>query len=136
MERRLLPINDLMLGLRTLASSTGASEILNAPSIDIDRQKDKTTIRIGLPGVSSDELDVEVDNYIVTVSVEKRATEEENEDERTYAKREWFAGYKQSFSLSKDVDPANVTAELKDGLLTIVLPVSENKKSRKVEVKS
>lgn len=124
MERRLLPLNDLVLGLRTLASNAGAT--FDVPSVGIDKTKDKTTIHLGLPGVSPEEVNVEVDNYTVTISVEKN-------EEAEGAK--WFSGFKQAFSVPKDVDTAKVTAELKDGLLTLVLPVSEEKQSRKIEVK-
>lgn len=134
MDRLSSPINDLLFGLREFANKPGVVEVFNTPRLDVDKGKDKTLIRIGLPGVSPEDLNVEVDNHTISVSVVKEETTE-SEDGESSQKRAWFAGWKQTFPLSKDVDTENVTAELKDGLLTLVLPVSEEKKSRKIEVK-
>lgn len=134
MDRLSSPINDLLFGLRELTNKPGVVEVFNTPRLDVDKSKDKTLIRIGLPGVSPEDLNVEVDNHTISVSVVKEETTE-SEDGESSQKRAWFAGWKQTFPLSKDVDTENVTAELKDGLLTLVLPVSEEKKSRKIEVK-
>lgn len=97
----------------------------SAPRTEIKQENDKTVIYIGLPGVQAEDLDIEVDQDRVSISVK----EENAEDNLS-----WFAGHKQKFPLPKGVDTAQVTADLKDGLLTVVLPVSKDKQSRKVNV--
>lgn len=122
-------------------------EVVSASNVEVKPEKNKTTVLFGLPGVDPEDLDVEVDNHTVSVSVAKpertetetpvegeTADADKSEDKAKDEPKSWYEGFKQSIPLPKDVSPEDVTAELKNGLLTVVLPVSENKRARKVNV--
>lgn len=103
------------------------------PAVDITESDDEFRVTAELPGVSADDIDVEVEEDELVLRGEKQTqTEEEGEDyhitERSYG--EFF----RRFSLPSSVDAEKVTAEMKDGELVVRLPKTEQATGRKIEI--
>lgn len=103
-----------------------------------DAMSDDKTYRITmeLPGVAEADIDVSVDEGLVTVKGEKKTSREEKGETWYFSERQ-FGSFSRSFRLPGDADPAKVSADLKDGVLTLSIgkmAAGEASKVRKVPI--
>ena len=107
------------------------------PKIDIKDKKDSIVVKAELPGMAEEEVDVEISDGVMTISGEKKE-EKENPpaggEEGYYYKESHTGGFSRSFTLPADVIAEKAEAEMKDGVLSIVIPKIEPKKATKVKV--
>ena len=100
--------------------------------VDIRISDDEYMVEAFLPGVTTDDLDIQIESNVVTIKGELKI--ERNEDDR-YLLRERPSGmFQRSIELPDDVDADKVEAELKNGVLTLRLPKSELAKPRKIKI--
>ncbi len=91
-------------------------------------------IEIDAPGVSLEDIDVEVERNHLTVSVERR---EMADNERTEVVRGRAMGrFSRRFYLSESLDGSSVEAGYENGILTLSIPVTEKAKARKIEIQA
>ena len=104
------------------------------PPVDIyETEKHDLVLRAELPGLSREDIDVTVENATIVIKGEKKfdpAVQEEHyrRVERTYGT------FHRSFTLPNTVDATKVSAEFKNGVLTITLPFKEEAKPRTINV--
>ena len=103
------------------------------PPIDVREREDRLEFTAELPGLKKDDIDITVEDRVLTLSGERKfeSTEEKNgyhRIERSYGR------FTRSFTLPHEVDQDNVKATFEDGLLTIEIPKSEEAKPRKIEI--
>lgn len=100
--------------------------------MDLYQAKDSYVLSTDLPGVDPDSITVDIDNGVLTVSA-KRDTAPEGEVQ--WITNERFTGtYRRQITLSDTVDTEQVSADYRNGVLTITLPVAERAKSRKISI--
>ncbi|MDE3080417.1 MAG: Hsp20/alpha crystallin family protein [Paracoccaceae bacterium] len=92
-----------------------------APASEASSNDTAYAIAIELPGVAEEDIQMTLDDGVVTVSGEKRTAREE-EGESWYFSERQFGSFSRSFRLPPDADEAGVAATLKDGVLTITVP--------------
>lgn len=113
----------------------GGSPASRAPRfmpMDLYQAKDSYVLSTDLPGVDPDSITVDIDNGVLTVSA-KRDTAPEGEVQ--WITNERFTGtYRRQITLSDTVDTEQVSADYRNGVLTITLPVAERAKSRKISI--
>jgi HSP20 family molecular chaperone IbpA len=109
---------------------TRAQEQYIAPPVDIYETSDGLTLVADLPGVSREDLSVDVKDDVLTI--QGRAKHALPADP-TYAEFELVNFFRQ-FQLSDAVDINRITAELKHGVLTLHLPKAEAAKPKKIQV--
>ena len=97
-----------------------------APASDARLSDDGYTITVELPGVSEDDIDLTVNEGVVTIKGEKQAEREEKGDTWYFSERQ-YGSFSRAFRLPADADETAVEAELKDGVLTVTVPKSEPK---------
>jgi HSP20 family protein len=106
-----------------------------APSLDVSETANEVTVQAELPGVDPKDLDITVTGERLTISGEKR--EESEKKEKNYHHREIRSGsFSRTVQLPAGVDPQQVTAEHKNGTLTIRIKKSEQAAARKINVKT
>lgn len=104
---------------------------LNFP-IDIMADNDAFTIKALLPGVSADDLDIQIVNEIVTISGEVKA---DHEEDANYLMAEIPGGkFHRVITLPVPLNAANVEASLENGVLTLVVPKAEEAKPRTIKI--
>ena len=111
-----------------------ARQSVRVPKIDvIERDKD-ILIRVEMPGVEKKDLEVSVSDSALTIKgVVSRASKEQKKD---YFRCEIAQGnFSRSLSFPAGVDASNISANLKDGILEVLLPKEESAQRRTVEVK-
>ena len=113
---------------------TGTGQTWN-PTSDIYETEEHVKIHLDLPGMTKDNIDIQLtDNNTLTIRGERKF---EEVDKAKYHRVERFYGnFTRSFVLPSNVEPANVSATFKDGVLEIVLPKVESAKPRKIAIKS
>lgn len=104
-----------------------------APAVDIYETENELVIKADLPDVNEQDIDVRVENNMLTIRGERKfssAVKEENylRVERTYG------FYSRSFSLPNTVDSEKIHAEYKNGVLTVQLPKKAESKPKQVKI--
>ena len=94
-------------------------------------------ISVELPGMEEKDVEISVSDNMLTMKGEKKSEKEETKKDYHYSERRYGA-FRRSFALPDDVDASKIEANMKAGVLSVVLPKSAEaqKKSRKVEIKS
>jgi HSP20 family protein len=104
-----------------------------APRVDIYETDEGLTVLAEMPGVDRDGLMIDLKDYTLTL---RGAVQPALAEGRSVVYREYEVGdYFRQFTLSEVIDQAKISASLKDGVLTLVLPKVEPAKPRKIEVK-
>jgi HSP20 family protein len=117
-----------------LSASTSFFEGME-PRLDVYDDKDKITVKAELPGLKKEDIQVSLDGDTLTISGE-RLEEQEQKDRETYRSERYFGRFQRSITLSQKVDPKRIEANYNDGILTIVLPKTEEAKPKRIEVKT
>ncbi len=112
------------------------------PAIEV-KQSDKCyKVKVQLPGVKKDDIEVELDNDFMTITAEIQEEKEEKSEEEKNARYHTsefrYGKYKRTISFDSPIKPEECKAEYKDGLLTIKVPKQnvEQTKPRKIEINS
>jgi HSP20 family protein len=107
------------------------------PPTEILETKEELILTAELPGLSKKDVDITVDNGVLTIKGEKLEESKEEVEERKYHLWERvFGTFTRSFNLPPTVDPAKISAEFVNGLLRVHLPKTfeAKAKGRKIEV--
>ncbi len=113
--------------------STAGDNMHWRPSADIVENDKEYLIKADLPQVKKEDIDISVENGVLTLSGERRV-EKSTEDEKEHRRETFYGRFARSFALPEDVDQSKISAESKDGVLKVHLPKSESKQPRRVQV--
>jgi HSP20 family protein len=106
-----------------------------APLADLSETETSVELKMDVPGVKPNEIDIQVNGNLLTVSGEHK--EEKEEKGRTYHRIERCSGsFSRSVTLPCAVQEGEAAAECLDGILTITLPKAEEARTHKIKVKS
>jgi HSP20 family protein len=103
------------------------------PSVDIFENDNEIVVKAELPGMAAKDIDVKIENNVLTLKGERRFEKEAKEENYHRVEREYGA-FSRVFSLPVTVNPDKVTAEYKDGVLKIVLPKKEEIKPKAIKI--
>lgn len=115
------------------------NQVLRTPDtlsmpMDLHQDEDKFVARIDLPGVDPSTIDIDVEDRMLTVRAERRS--EATREGRRWLTRERSVGtYARQLSLGRGLAVDQIDADYRDGVLTLTIPVAEEAKSRKIQVK-
>lgn len=103
---------------------------------DIIESEGKININIELPGLSKEDVNVEIKEKMLKITGTKKEYEKK-EDTTFYRTERTFGEFSKSFELSRDLDHENITAEFQNGVLTLVIPKITPKESevKAIEIK-
>lgn len=105
------------------------------PPVDVFEKHDHLVIRAEIPGVQKEDMDVRIDNGVLTLHGERKQ-ETEIKEENAYRMERIYGMFTRSFSLPTTVDATKVTATYKDGVLELTVPKAETAKPKQVEIKA
>lgn len=101
------------------------------PPVDIYESEDSLTVVVDLPGVGNDTVDVRVEDNVLTIRGKADYTHPPNSRRGEFS----LEGYFRQFQLSDEIDQERISADSKDGVLTIHLPKAERTRQRQIKVK-
>lgn len=105
-----------------------------APAVDIKEDEKEFLITAELPGVAKENVKVSVDNGILTLQGERRL-EKDEKNEKYHRVERSYGSFTRSFTLPEGTDGTKVSADHKDGVLSVHVPKCAEAKPRTVEVK-
>ena len=104
------------------------------PALEIKEDEDNYYIEAEAPGLTKKDLEVVVEDGILTLKGEKKAGSEKNQG-KVHRSERYFGSFSRSFLLPENVNPEEIRAHYGEGILTITLPKSEDTKSKQVDIK-
>jgi len=103
------------------------------PSVDIYNEDDSIVLKAELPGIDKDNINIDVKDRVLTLKGERSSDNEVKED--SYYRREMsFGKFERRFSLPDHVDPDDIKADYKDGILRIEIPKPETEQPKQISV--
>ncbi|MFP4563725.1 MAG: Hsp20/alpha crystallin family protein [Spirochaetia bacterium] len=105
------------------------------PAVDIREEDEKYVLEAELAGLSEKDIDIDVENDMLTISSEKKDEKEEKKDGYILKERH-SSSFRRSFMLPKEVDAEKINATVSNGVLSLDMPKRPEAKPRKIAVKS
>jgi len=104
-----------------------------APAVDIYEHEGNLVLKAELPGIDSKDVDVRVENNVLTLRGERKFDEEVKRESCHRVERA-YGTFSRSFTLPNVVDTQNIKAEFKDGVLRVTMPKREEAKPKQIQV--
>ena len=115
-----------------LPSLSGNGSLL--PATDIVEDENAVTIKVELPGVRLEDVKLSLENGTLAITATKERKTSEKTEQRTRFERT-FGRFERRFSVPNTIESEKIEASMKDGVLMVVLPKSEQTRSREIDVK-
>lgn len=116
-------MNRLFEGFGSSLPATWTDGGLMAPTIDVSETDGELTVTAELPGVAEEDVDLSLEDNVLTIKGEKRAEEKKEDEEKKYRLVERsYGSFQRSIPLSFKADPDSVKASFENGVLKIAVP--------------
>jgi len=103
------------------------------PAVDVYEDEHKVTLKLEVPGVKEEDLDVEVDNYTLSIRGQRKFEKEEKEENFQRIERR-YGSFSRSFALPNTIDTGSIKADYESGVLKIELAKREEAKPKQIKV--
>ncbi|HSH44550.1 MAG TPA: Hsp20/alpha crystallin family protein [Longimicrobiales bacterium] len=110
-----------------------ALEDLWTPAVDVEETPDELVLRAELPGMDREDIQVELEDGVLTIQGEKKEERDEENAQGLLYERRWGT-FTRRFTLPRAVNPDRVSADYHNGLLTVRVPKAEEAKGRKIQI--
>jgi HSP20 family protein len=114
-------------------AGNGASLRRWVPAMDLVEHDDEFVLRADLPGLAEDDVSIELEDRVLTVSGQRKA-EHEDRREGYYRVERAFGSFSRALTLPEGVDPEAIEASFDRGVLEVRIPKPEERKPRKVAI--
>jgi HSP20 family protein len=129
------PIDDLFRGFFVKPMDFPNNALAN-PSfkVDVKERENAYILHADLPGVKKEDIHVQIDGNLVSISSEIKQEKESNQGERVLRSERYFGKIARSFQLGHEVDEAQANARFADGVLELTLPKKRASGSRRLSI--
>lgn len=135
--REFATLQDRMTRLFRDSFGEGREESLTtsafAPPVDVYEDEHNVTLKIEVPGIDEKDIDVRIENNMLTVHGERKFQKEEKEENYRRVERQ-YGSFTRSFTLPNTVDPNNVSADYDKGVLNIKLAKKAEAKPKQIKI--
>ncbi len=117
--------------------NTGArtgGNLMRAPETDVVETEREIRVVAEMPGLRRENIEIDVENNVLTIRGEKREQRTEGEQGRWHLAERRYGTFTRSFVLPRDVDADGIQASFQDGVLTVSVPKSEKARRRRIEI--
>ena len=104
------------------------------PRVDIRENADGLTLLMDVPGLGKDDLNITLENNVLTIAGERKFEADEKANESYHRLERQYGAFSRSFTLAPTVRTDKVEASFKDGVLSIHLPKQEESKPRRISI--
>jgi len=122
------------LGLHTQQGNTRATTTAWTPALDISERKDAYLVTVELPGIKPEDLDITMEDGLLTIQGERQFTQEASEQQFHRVERRYGA-FRRSITLPAHVVAEGIEASFEDGVLQILVPKAEEAKPKRIQVR-
>ena len=128
------PIASLLAGLTGIPEMNGS--IMRA-SADVIETEDEIRVLLEMPGMDPDDIEVELESNVLTISGEKKEERSEGDEESSYHLSERRYGrITRSFVLPREVEHKKIKAQFDNGVLNVRIPKPEKSRRRRIQIRS
>jgi HSP20 family protein len=128
------PLAPWLRGLNRLASTP--AQLPFTPPADVIVSDDEVKVQMDLPGVSAENLEIELENDVLTIRGERPFPYSDSESDRTWRRVERaFGSFERILRVPRGLDPNTIEAEMHDGVLTLRIPRPEPAKPHRIQIK-
>jgi HSP20 family protein len=103
------------------------------PPVDLREEEQSFVIQMEVPGLSKDEIDIHLENNVLTLRGERKF-EQEDQKHNYHRIERYYGKFARSFTLPSLIQPGGIAASLKDGVLEVSIPKSEDSKPKKIAI--
>jgi HSP20 family protein len=104
-----------------------------SPDVNVFEKDDQIVVEAEMPGMKKDDIDVSVQDHVLTLSGERKE-ETETKDKHFYRRERVEGAFMRAINLPTNVDSEKIDAKYKNGLLTLTIPKAEEAKTKRVEI--
>jgi HSP20 family protein len=122
------------LGLHTQQASGRATTTAWAPALDISERKDAYLVTVELPGLKPEDLDITMEDGLLTIQGERQFTSESSEQQYHRVERRYGA-FRRAITLPAHVMAEGIEASFEDGVLQILVPKAEEATPKRIQVR-
>lgn len=115
-----------------------AARSKSIPKVNMVQNENGSEIRLAVPGLSKEDIEIMLDNNILKIEAKKEVVEKDIKDSAILIKEFDYSNFKTEFKISNKVDLGKVDASYNDGILTVFLPYKKEdiiEKSKKIALK-
>jgi HSP20 family protein len=112
----------------------GREDSVWLPSVDVSETKNDIVVKAEMPGMDPKDIDVSLSDSHLMIKGEKKHEKEEKEEDYHFVERS-YGSFVRSVHLPKEVKHDKISASYKNGVLKIVLPKSEEAKTKELKIK-
>lgn len=102
--------------------------------LDVKKSDGAYTVAAELPGVKKEDIQVNVDGNVVTISAEVKKESEEKKGEQVLRSERYYGKVERSFALDAEIDESKVDAKYENGILKLTLPTKATSKAKRITV--
>lgn len=114
----------------------------NAPRVDVKSDNNGYTLEMDLPGRSEADVNIELDHNTLTISSKTEETKESKKEAKEEAKTNWIlkerrvSEFSRKFTLPEDVNGEEISANFKNGVLTVAMPRKELAAPKRIAIQA
>jgi len=130
------PFSDLLRGffVRPIDYDFDGSAQSPEMRVDVKENADNYTVLAELPGIGKEDIHVNIDGQLVSISAERKQEKEIRDGERVLRTERYFGKVSRSFQLGQEVDESLARAKFTDGVLELVLPKKAPTQARRLTI--
>jgi HSP20 family protein len=109
---------------------------VRVPAVDVHENDKEYLMEVELPGLTEKDIDVKIENGVMTISSKKEESREEKDEKKGYLRKERREfSFCRSFSLPESTDVDKISATFRNGILNVTIPKAPEAKPKMIEVK-
>jgi HSP20 family protein len=117
------------------AGRTRSPGLMRGPATDVTESENEIRVVTELPGFGPDDVEIDLENNVLTLRGEKKERVEEGDDQSIWHLVERRYGhFSRSFVLPREIEQEGIGARFDDGVLTVTIPKSEKAKRRRIAI--
>ena len=106
------------------------------PAVNVEETTEELLLSAELPGLSIEDVEIEVENNVLTLRGEKKSQQEEGDERRYHLFERSHGSFERRFTLPRTVKTQKISAEFKSGILHIQMPKAPEAKAKKITIKA
>lgn len=130
------PFSDLLRGFFVRPVDFDLDANVQAPEmrVDVTENANDYTVLAELPGIAKEDINVNIDGQLLSISAERKREKETRDGERLLRTERYFGKVSRSFQLAQEIDEAQASAQFTDGVLKLVLPKKAPAQARRLTI--
>jgi HSP20 family protein len=104
------------------------------PPVNVRENNDEIGLDVELPGIKPENVEITIENGLLTISGEKREERKEGEEGRYHLVERSYGSFTRSFTLPQGIDEEQIDAQFHDGLLSVRIPKSALPQPRRIQI--